>query len=196
MKHFLFIIFLFLFIQITKSQEFSKGMLKLSTEVGFLASKSSDGNGYSYGIAYQKDLKNNRFRVNYRFLYGTYTSKLANDARDQYFTSSDLSCNLHIDIIKGGTGSVFIGTGLFVNQVKGLLGSAEEINSSEYFRDFNTGLIFSFGIRSNKPNKRFAFNFMPINIGFAFENTIGENYAYIGMKLEVDIKFLKLEKEM
>ena len=84
---------------------------------------------------------------------------------------------------------MFLGSGLFVNNIIGLKGTGglrddySDPQTSEYINDYYFGLTLCYGFRINSPNKRLAINFIPMNLRYG----IGELLEFHS-RLEFDIK--------
>jgi hypothetical protein len=114
------------------------------------------------------------------------------DTRDQYYRISSVGVNAYLDVIKYKPFSLFIGAGGHLNFSRGLLGTGgfpEEGNrTSDYlFKLYYVGYLTA-GIRINPPDKRIAFELMPINLCFGNDNFLLEFF-----KIGIDIK-LKVKK--
>ena len=152
--------------------------------------QNTNGLGINYSIGYQRELWTDRVRFNPNFSIGNFSSKHVMDARDQYFNSYTLETILFYDLLRGNTSSIVIGTGLMLNNSRGLIGTGGKDNytdpnpvSSEYFSYYSVGGYLGAGIRLNSPNKRTAICIMPLNLHF------GKDFTEFYMKVEVDLKF-------
>lgn len=94
------------------------------------------------------------------------------------------------DLLRGNTSSIVVGTGIFLNNSRGLIGTGGKDNytdpnpvSSEYFSNYTFGGYLGAGIRINSPGKRTAISIMPLNLHF------GKDFTEFHMKAEFDIKF-------
>ncbi|MBN1251722.1 MAG: hypothetical protein JXR51_11440 [Bacteroidales bacterium] len=162
-------LFVLLFYSNIQSQEFSKNSIRISSGIGVSMDGTTDGLGIIYSVGYQRDIWKDKFRFNPNFSIGHYSSKFVMDARDQYFNSINLQTNLFYDLIKIRAFSVVLGTGLLINNSRGLIGTGGDFEgeqSSEYFSDFYFGGYFGGGFRINSPNKRATIDIMPLNINF------------------------------
>jgi hypothetical protein len=114
------------------------------------------------------------------------------DARDQHFNSINLESNLFYDLLRVNTFSIVVGTGLILNNSRGLLGTGGKEDytepyqvSSEYFSYYHIGGYLGAGFRINSPYKRTAISIMPLNLHF------GNDFLEQHVRVEVDIKFKK-----
>lgn len=186
------IVFLHLIlIQNTEAQEISKNSIKFSLGVGISSCNFSDGLGFVYSAGYQREIYKDRLRINPNFSIGHYSTRFLTDAPDAFFNSITLETNLYFDLIRIRAFSLIVGTGLFVNNSRGLIGTGgmEDFDpgylpSSHYVNDIHAGGILMLGFRINPLNKRFALEIVPWNIHF------GPNYFMEGhVKVQMDIKF-------
>jgi hypothetical protein len=171
-------------------QGFTKNTLKLGTGPGASMGVNNDGLGINFSIGYQREVWKDRLRLNPNFSIGSYSSRFVMDARDQHFNSINLESNLSYDLIRVNTFSIVIGTGLILNNSRGLLGTGGKEDytdpnpvSSEYFSHYRIGGYLGAGFRINSPNKRTAISIMPLNLHF------GNNFLEQHVRVEVDIKF-------
>lgn len=173
-----------------QAQEFSENSMKLGLGIGASMGSRTDGGGFVYTLGYQKEVWNDRLRINPNFSIGHYSSRFVMDARDQYFNSINLETNLYLDVIRIKSFSLVFACGGLVNNSRGLIGTggypdgSTEPQTSEYFSNFHVGGYLGGGFRINSPDKRTALNIMPVNIHFG-NNYFTEFYA----KIEWDIKF-------
>lgn len=178
------------FFQNASGQGFTKNTLKLGFGAGVSMGQNTNGLGINYSIGYQRELWTDRVRFNPNFSIGNFSSKHVMDARDQYFNSYTLETILFYDLLRGNTSSIVIGTGLMLNNSRGLIGTGGKDNytdpnpvSSEYFSYYTFGGYLGAGIRINSPSKRTAISIMPLNLNF------GKDFTEFYMKAEFDIKF-------
>lgn len=178
-----------LFFRSSYSQDFTGNSIKVGFGVGASMGLQNDGLGFIYSVGYQREIWRDRLRLNPNFSIGHYSSRFIQDARDQYFNSINLETNLFFDLIKIGSFSIVIGTGLTLNNSRGLKGTGGDSDYtgtvySEYFSEFYVGGLMSTGIRVNSPNRRRSINILPINIHVG-NNYFMEQHA----KIELDFKF-------
>lgn len=182
---------LFLFTIITVSgQSFSKNSIKLGSGLGFSLSDEFVGSGIYYTIGYQREIWRDRLRFNPNFSIGSYSTLFVQDAPDEYFNSINLESNFFFDLLKAKSFSLVVGTGGFLNNSKGLIGSGGDLsgnsqnNSSRYSSAFYYGIHLSGGFRINPSNKRLAVNILPITVHIG-----NKEFAEISTKIEFDLKF-------
>lgn len=183
-------IFTFLFsINISYAQDtsFSKNSFKFSAGLGFVESyrSSIDGPGTSYAVGYQRDIWRNRLRINPFISVGFFSNKFTTDIPDAYCNSINLQNNLYLDLIKFKSVSFVAGTGLFLNNLRGLrnVRSGSGARYAAYFSEYNFGVNGSVGIRINPKNKRLAFDLMPFNFNFGTND-----FSEFTLRLNVDYK--------
>lgn len=170
---------------------FSKSSVKLGFGLGLSMGYNTYGLGLQYNIGYQREIWNDRFRLNPNFSIGHYSSAFLLDARDEYFNSINFATNLYYDVIRIKSFSLVLGTGVLVNNSKGLIGTGGNrddndtlAQSSEFVNDVHLAAHLGAGFRINHPNQRTSMNILPINL------LIGTRYfVEFHPKFEVDIKF-------
>ena len=152
----------------------------------------TDGLGINFSVGYQREIWKDRLRFNPNLSIGSYSSRFVNDARDQYFNSINFESNLFYDLIKVNTFSIVVGTGLLLNNSRGLIGTGGKEDytdpgpvSSAYFSYYRIAGYLGAGFRINSPNKRAAISIMPLNLH------LGKDFLEQHMRVEVDIKFKK-----
>ena len=112
-----------------------------------------------------------KLRFNPNFSIGQYSSKLfPTSAKNQYFNSFNLGSYFFLDLFKIKTVSIVLGTGVFVNNSRGLRGTGIEVEFSpenyysSYVNDYHFGGYFGGALRINPRDKRLAINIMPVNV--------------------------------
>jgi hypothetical protein len=186
----LFILLLLVFSNKIYSQSFTKNSIKTGLGFGVHTSGNTDGLGIVYCFGYQREIWKDRLRFNPNLTIGQYGAKvLPTDARDQYFSSMNLETNFYFDLFKAGGFSLVLGSGLIINNTRGLIGTGgwQEDNyqpqNTEYFSDYCLGVNLAFGLRINPAKKRIAVNIMPLNLRLG-TNGFMEQFA----RIEFDIK--------
>jgi hypothetical protein len=167
------------------SQTFTKSSIKVAVGYGGAesAGKTARGNGYLFSAGYQRELGTGRFRINPQFSAGSYSS--STEYMNCYFGSYNLQMNLYADAIKIKSFSFITGTGLFINNTRGVINYNDQMVSEESapFSDVHFGAYFGAGFRLNIPKQRIAFELMPLNILF------GSTYFQeVSARIGVDIK--------
>jgi hypothetical protein len=185
------LISIFIF-QYASGQEFTKSTLTLGTGPGASMGVNNDGLGINFSIGYQREIWKDRLRFNPNLSIGSYSSKFVMDAKDQYFNSLNLESNLFYDLLRVNTFSIVVGTGLILNNSRGLSGTGGKDDytdsnpvSSEYFSYYHLGGYLGAGFRINSPNKLTAISIMPLNLHF------GKDFLEQHVRVDVDIKFKK-----
>ncbi|MFT3739697.1 MAG: hypothetical protein QM786_13135 [Breznakibacter sp.] len=142
------------------------------TGVGYGSYMNEDveGRGMVLTFGYLRTLKNERVRVNPYISSGGYGSKKLNDLRDQWFSSTNLGCNLWYDAIDETAFAFTLGSGLLLNHMNGLLGdsksSDEEEVKSEYVGATQVGGYLGAGVRIKNYDGRFNIELVPLNFHF------------------------------
>jgi hypothetical protein len=155
--------------------------------LGGYASQIFEGSGLRYYLAYEHALKNGKFKINPYLQTGGYGSKSINDSRDQWFTSTDLGCNLWLKAVDERTFSMSAGMGVLMNHVKGLKGTGGEdatIVSSQYEKQFQVGGYIGCALTLKDLLGRCNLQLKPINIHFG-----RSQYLDLYSTLAVNIKF-------
>lgn len=174
------------FVSYGQSSEFSRSSIKGGIGIGFNDGKRETGMGTLFFMGYQRSYWNERVRINPNLTTGGFTSIGITDTRQQFYRISSLGVNGYIDALKYRSVSIFLGTGVFVNYSRGLLGTGGELSGNErsvYFYEIYYGGLGTGGIRVNPKNHRFAYEFSPVSILLGTE---GFTLGY--MKLGVDFK--------
>lgn len=169
------------------AQDSSKTSLKFRSGIGISIGDRTDGSGISYSAGFQKEIWNNRFRINPNLSFGQYSSRYVMDARDEYFNSINLETLLFYDLIKGKRSSLVIGAGGLINNTRGLLGTGGDFEgpqSSEYISTFSIAGYIGGGLRFNPPGKRVAFEIMPFNFHIG-TNDFLESHIKIGLEIKL-----------
>lgn len=158
-------------------QELNKNAIKLGLGVGASAGLLSSGFGYNYSVGYQRNIWRDRLRLNPNLSIGHYSSRLIQDAGDQYFNSINLETNLLFDLLKSQYSSLVVGTGVLVNYTRGLIGSGGDTDfgnpssdGTKYINNLHLGYYLGCGIRLINPDKRTTICIMPFNLH------LGTNY--------------------
>lgn len=161
-----------------RSQNFTKNSIQISCGPIYSESKHHYGFGLNYSMAYQREIKSSRLRVQSLFSMGHLNSKTTRDVAEQSFTSLNIELNLMYDIIKFRAFSIFAGGGGFGNNSFGMksnYGTDSYPNTASYpfyFNDLYVGANLLTGFRLNFPDKRVAINFTPFHLRFGTENLI------------------------
>lgn len=173
------------FVSYGQSQEFSRNSIKAGLGIGFNDGERETGLGTLFFLGYQRSYWNDRIRVNPNVTLGGFTSIGITDTRRQFYRITSLGVNGYIDAIKYRSISLFVGTGIFANYSRGLLGTGGEIGfaESEYFYKLYYGGVGTAGIRVSPKNHRLAYEFCPVSVQFG---TDGFLLGY--MKFGVDFK--------
>jgi opacity protein-like surface antigen len=189
MKKILLILFVVLALPNTQSvaQKFSNNSLKVSAGVAMNEGKREMGVGTIVSFAYQKSLWKERLRISPYLLTGGFWPFGITDTREQYYRVTTLGINGYLDVIRYKPVSIFIGAGGLVDYSRGLLGTGgwpdEGNTSSEYLFKLYYGGYLGAGLRINKPDSRFAWELMPVNICF------GNDYFLLAyFRFGMDIK--------
>lgn len=174
--------------QMAFPQEFSKSSLKTAVGIGINEGKDEIGVGALILIGYQKTLWKDRLRLTPNITSGNFIPFGITDTRDQYYRITSLGFNGYLDALKYKAVSLFIGTGVFMNFSRGLLGTGgwpEEGNTtSEYFLNYYYGGYLGAGIRIEPKGRRISYELTPINFQF------GNDYFFTTyFKFGIDIKF-------
>lgn len=176
----------------SQGQGFTKNTIKLGIGPGVSMGRNTDGLGINFSVGYQREIWKDRLRFNPNFSFGSYSSRFVMDARDQHFISINLESVLFYDLVRVKTFSIVVGTGVLLNNSRGLLGTGGKDDYtdpnpvwSEYFSNYHIGGYLGAGFRVNAPNKRTAISIMPLNLHF------GKDFTEQHMRVEVDIKFKK-----
>ena len=189
-RPFLLLTFILAFASSSYSQEAAKNSIRFGVGPGAAMTATTDGLGIFYSVGYQRELKNDRFRLHPHFCIGHYSNKFVTDTRDLYYNSINLSTHLYYDLLKVASSSLFIGSGVILNNTRGLLGTGgdiEGINSlsgSKFVSTYNIGGTFSLGLRFTKPQSKNAFNIIPLNIRYG-----GDNYTEVMCTIEWEINY-------
>ena len=168
-------------------QDSSNFSLKFRSGIGISMGDRNDGSGITYSAGFQKEIWNERFRINPNLSFGQYSSRYVMDARDEYFNSINLETILFYDILKGKKSSLVIGIGAIINNTRGLLGTGGDYNgpqSSEYISNYNIAGYVGGGLRFNPPAKRIAFEIIPFNFHIG-TNDFLETHIKIGLEIKL-----------
>lgn len=177
-------------ISVSYSQDASKNSIRFGAGPGVTMTATTDGLGLFYTVGYQRELKNDRFRLNPNFSIGHYSNKFITDSRDLYYNSISLSTHLYYDLLKVASSSLFIGGGSVLNNTRGLLGTGGDMegnnssSGSEFVSTYHIGGALSLGLRLTKPESKNAFNIIPLNIRYG-----GEHYSEILFTIEWEINY-------
>lgn len=169
-----------------QENEFSRSSLRAGFGLGINDALRETGIGTLYSFGYQRSLWKNRIRVSPYLMTGGFTSIGFTDTRDQFYRVTSLGINGYLDIVKYRSVSLFIGTGVFTNYSRGLLGTGGELHQdsdSEYFCKMYYGVNIGTGFRIAPKRSRMAVELNPINVYF------GNDYFTLGfMQVSLDIK--------
>lgn len=169
------------------AQDKSKNSIKVGLGAGMSEGNTTEGLGTIITLGYQRDLLNDRLRLNPNLSFGYYNSKRIDDSNDQYFNSINLSTNIYYDLIRYKSISLVVGTGVFVNNTQGLNGTGGDTNNvnqhSAYISEWHFGGFAGAGVRLVFPGDRIALNLLPVNIHIGSDDFI-EFHA----KAEIDIR--------
>ena len=151
------------------SQEFPRNYFFGGIGIGNSANTRADGLGMNWSIGYQRDIWKNRLRIVPSISFGTYTNKGTTDVPDAYYNSTNLKVNLNFDVLKIKTFSLFIGSGLTVNNSSGLIGTGGWPSGRRYSEYFNessftfNGLI---GLKLNPTKNRIGYELLLLDGSF------------------------------
>ncbi|WP_139960012.1 hypothetical protein [Flavicella sediminum] len=196
LKIFYLSIFLYLILSNqSKAQatEFKRTSLKTGIGVGFNQGNKESGIALLYSLGWQKSFGDkNKLRLNPNLLIGNFTSFGFTDTRSQYYRLSSLGVNIHYDLIKYKSISLVTTVGGFLNYSRGILGPdigewpETNNNNSEFFNSIYFGGNFSIGIRINPKNRKFAYEFRPINVQLG-----NDSFELMYLMVGLDIKLRK-----
>jgi len=171
----------------TYCQESLNYSIKFRSGIGISMGDRTDGSGITYSAGFQKEIWNERFRINPNLSFGQYSSKFVMDARDEYFNSTSLETILFYDLLKGKKSSLFIGLGGLINNTRGLLGTGGDFDgpqSSEYINNYQIAGYVGCGLRFNAPDKRVAFEIIPFNFHIGINDFL-ESHIKIGLEIKL-----------
>lgn len=178
------------------SQEstFSTSSLKTGIGIGINEGEREIGMGTLFSFGYQKSMWQDRLRINPNLTMGGFIPFGISDTRDQYYRITSLGMNGYWDALKYKSVSVFVGTGVFINYSRGLLGTggwpAAGNSSSEYFFKLYYGGYLGTGLRISPKNSRLAYELVPVNV------QLGSNRFVLGfLKFGMDIKLKKTDSQ-
>jgi hypothetical protein len=156
------------------TQEYSRNSIRKSIVIAINNGDDEIGVGFISSTGYQRTIWKERARLSPYFLNGGFMPFGITDTRDQFYRVTQLGINAYLDIIRIKALSIYAGAGGFFSISRGLLGTGgwpeENNNSSEYFLNLYGGGYFGAGIRINPPNRRFAYEFSPLNLCFGNNN--------------------------
>jgi hypothetical protein len=201
MKNLLLVLFFLLYINFSNSilaqNDFPSPTLFSS--VGFTVAETEDiswGNGFSFGIGYQRNIfsnsTNNRLRFVPSLSFGGYRSTHAHFA-DAYYSSYNLKTNINFDIIRIKSFSVFLGTGVTLNYMNGYVGTGgypDDPNTTPsrknyYFDDTNFAINGMVGFRLNPKGKRLGYELKLLEF-----NSVPNRYGNISEFTPIAIRLL------
>jgi len=186
MKKYKLILVLFLMIVSLKSaftQEHTKNALTYSLGIGAAENSKSEGLGITFGLGYQREVWNDRFRIHPNFSFGIFNNAQTTDVSDVHFNTINLRLDLNYDLLRIKAFSLFIGTGVTVSHSIGLLGTGgrgidgPSRTSSDFFRETNfagNGLI---GLRFNPQKRKMAYELLLLN------GSLGVKSDYVELKV-------------
>lgn len=170
-----------------QDKEFSKSSLKYGIGIGVSDGHRATGGGVILLVGYQHNIWKDKLRLNPNLTFGSYHAKYVQDVRDQWFNSTNLEAILYYDLVRVKAFAFTIGTGVVVNNMKGLLGTGgypPAENRSEYFSDWHYGGYLGGGFRIAPQNGRLAFEIMPLNFHVGPDYFM-EGYAKIGLDVKL-----------
>lgn len=179
----LIILLVILSIKLSFAQNLSEKSLTYSLGMGVADNDKTGGLGMTFGLGYQKEVWNDRFRIHPNFSFGIFNNTQTRDAPDAHFSTINLRLDLNYDLLKIKAFSLFIGTGVTVSHSIGLLGTGgrgidgQSRTSSDFFRETNlagNGLI---GLRFNPQKRKMAYELLLLN------GTIGIEKVYAELKV-------------
>jgi hypothetical protein len=108
--------------------------------------------------------------------WGTFDNQLTTDARDMYFSSRSIKLDLNFDVLKLGTFTTFIGTGITGNLSSGLVGTggSNQARSSYFFKEKHFAFNYALGFRIYSQNNRLAYELRLLEL--AIEPTYEEDF--------------------
>ena len=144
--------------------------------------------GTLMSFGYQKSVWKDRLRINPNITTGTFSSFAMLDVRDQHYKLTSLSINGYLDIPPRKPVSIVVGTGVFLNYSRGVLGTGgrnENNRSSEYFHKLYYGIFVGAGLRISPTNSRFAYELVPINYQ-AGNNSFELHFFKFGIDIKLE----------
>ncbi|MFN7705245.1 MAG: hypothetical protein ACK5OS_11535 [Chryseotalea sp.] len=186
----LFTLFLIAFyfsdFNMVNAQEFTKHSIKIGFGFGASMFEEGEGMGVLHSMGYQKQLRNERARLNYNLIYGRYKSGFISDVPDQFFNSISFQTLLYFDLIRIQSFSVIMGAGGFLNYATGLTGTGGDPGrrSSDYFQAVHIGACTSLGFRVSNAKKRMGFTVLPMALSRGTND-----FLELTPKFELEFKF-------
>ena len=177
-------------LKVAYTQDFSNKSYKFGLGLGVNEGDIESGIGFIYSFGLQNTHKNDRFRYGPNFYTGTFLPLGITDVGDQYYKISNLSFNGYADVIRLNTFSVFVGTGLFVNYSRGMIGATGwgiERSRDEFIRKLYYGINVIGGVRIDDPKRKMVLEISPINISFA-DDYFSTAYFRVGVDLKIKRK--------
>ncbi|MBC8051489.1 MAG: hypothetical protein H7Y13_00320 [Sphingobacteriaceae bacterium] len=186
-----FVVFIFFTLTSAgQSAEFSGSSIKTGLALGGFSGKVEEGVGFMMSLGYQKSYREGRLRLNPDIIAGSFRP-VGLHQRDQYYRLTSLGLNVSSDVIKGRSISLFIGTGVSLNYLRGILGAGGPDDKSYYggrqpsdylYKLYYAGNL-ALGFRFDQKERRVAYQFLP------FTGYFGNKNFNLGFaRFDVDIK--------
>lgn len=125
------------------------------------------GDGMVLSIGYQRDIWKNRLRVVPSLSFGTHVGGDMVISPQMYFNSTNIKVNVNYDVFKIKTFALFIGTGLTVNYMAGVVDAYSSPSGGRPFLAFREG-NFTFngvmGFRIIPKNSRIGYELLLMDV--------------------------------
>ncbi len=144
----------------------------------------------NWSLGYQKNLRNERFRLVPEISFGNFRSGfLAQDIPDGYFSSTKINLGIDFDALKSFKTSYFIGFGLHLAHSKGYLGLSSTYSYPYYsinglFSELNGGFQFKIGMRRNLKKAPLGYEFVFLDTHVSLNQT---QFSLVRFRLLVNL---------
>lgn len=187
LKHSILIAIILLSINLGFGQNYSLNSIKIGVGIGVNEGVKETGVGIPISIGFQKSLWKDRSHLCPHLVTSNFKPLFITDTRDQYYRVTILGLNGYLDLLKKESAALYVGSGLFVNYTRGLLGTGgfpeAGNNQSEYFRKFYYGGFLGCGLKITPRNSRVNYDIAPLNA------YIGSNhYLLLFFQFGIEIK--------